>query len=362
MSEEIQQAIQIIRLAYDGIEIAIKIGSGSLEQMKQAVDFLIALLKYEKTMGKTSMRKLLLKGGDLQVLQFASEDIKQVKKMAKKYGVLYSIIPKTDKKDNLCEIIFHTEAIPRVNMMVQKLKLARIVNFDEYLNSETKDKVEKQTPFLGESFHTENMSNHAELIKQIGEYICEKQNIQTEKIKEHFSITTEQVETVLEWLRKMGVWERGENDKPQIFMKKEDFLKIVNEYQALLQRIHHISAIQKGNLIEITIPKNQITEENEHAIKIQMPSIRENEENYIWIKKENAMDIQNGRNILTFLDMDKEYKIYTKDNRILGTKKGDVLYEEYYDKIEQEIRKHYKKTERKTIVKSEKKSQKPKKR
>ena len=56
MSEEIQQAVQIIRVAYDGIEIAMKIGSGSLEQMKKAVDFLIAILDHEKTMGKTDMR------------------------------------------------------------------------------------------------------------------------------------------------------------------------------------------------------------------------------------------------------------------------------------------------------------------
>jgi hypothetical protein len=58
MSEEIQQAVQIIRVGYDGIEIAMKVGSASLSQMKQAVDFLIALLDREKSMGKTNMRKL----------------------------------------------------------------------------------------------------------------------------------------------------------------------------------------------------------------------------------------------------------------------------------------------------------------
>ena len=59
MSEEIQQAVQIIRVAYDGIEIAMKVGSGTVEQMKKAVDFLIDILNHENTMGKTSMRKLL---------------------------------------------------------------------------------------------------------------------------------------------------------------------------------------------------------------------------------------------------------------------------------------------------------------
>ena len=38
MSEEIQQAVQIIRVGYDGIEIAMKVGSGTMEQMKKAVE------------------------------------------------------------------------------------------------------------------------------------------------------------------------------------------------------------------------------------------------------------------------------------------------------------------------------------
>ena len=70
MAEEIQEAVQIIRVAYDGIEIAMKVGSGGIAAMQKAIDFLKGMLDYEKSLGKTSMRKLLLKGGDLQVLQF----------------------------------------------------------------------------------------------------------------------------------------------------------------------------------------------------------------------------------------------------------------------------------------------------
>ena len=89
MAEEIQEAVQIIRVAYDGIEIAMKVGSGGIAAMQKAIDFLKGMLDYEKSLGKTSMRKLILKGGDLQVLQFNTEDMKKVEKMAKKYGILY---------------------------------------------------------------------------------------------------------------------------------------------------------------------------------------------------------------------------------------------------------------------------------
>lgn len=92
MAEEIQEAVQIIRVAYDGIEIAMKVGSGGIAAMQKAIDFLKGMLDYEKSLGKTSMRKLLLKGGDLQVLQFKTEDMRKVERMAKKYGILYSVL------------------------------------------------------------------------------------------------------------------------------------------------------------------------------------------------------------------------------------------------------------------------------
>lgn len=72
--------MQIIRVAYDGIEIAMKVGSGGIAAMQKAIDFLKGMLDYEKSLGKTSMRKLLLKGGDLQVLQFNTEDMKKLKR------------------------------------------------------------------------------------------------------------------------------------------------------------------------------------------------------------------------------------------------------------------------------------------
>ena len=48
-------------------------------------------------MGKTSMKQLLMRGGDLQVLEFNKEDMAKVQKLAKKYGILYSIMPDLEK-------------------------------------------------------------------------------------------------------------------------------------------------------------------------------------------------------------------------------------------------------------------------
>lgn len=164
MAEEIQEAVQIIRVAYDGIDIAMKIGSGTLSQVKKAFDLIAALLDREKLAGKTNMRKLLLKGGDLQVLQFATEDMKQVEKLAKKYGILYCALPDINKKDGMSEILFHTEAVPRVNMMLQKIKTGRIGTIDEYLKNGDEKELDKVFSVLkghkkgNGNLHTETLS------------------------------------------------------------------------------------------------------------------------------------------------------------------------------------------------------------
>ena len=56
MAEEIQEAIQIIRVAYDGVEICMKAGSSGLKALQQIVQLFKYLLDQEKLSGKTSMK------------------------------------------------------------------------------------------------------------------------------------------------------------------------------------------------------------------------------------------------------------------------------------------------------------------
>ena len=225
MAEEIQEAVQIIRVGYDGIEIAMKVCGGTIEGMKKAIDFLIAVMDHEKTIGKTDMRRLLMKGGDLQVFQFPTEDTKKVEKMAKKYGLLYSVLPDINKKDGMSEIIFHTEAVPRVNMMIQKLKSGRIATFDDYLKNGDEKEMDKVLSFLkgqkkgNESLHTEEAARAGEaldgLIEKVGNYAMEKKSISVEEVKENFSLENEQAEKVVGQLERIGVLSKEPPSKPK---------------------------------------------------------------------------------------------------------------------------------------------------
>ena len=84
---EISDAVQIIRVGFEGMEIAMKVGSASIGAMQKTMKFIYGMLNFEKSMGKTSMKQLLMRGGDLQVLEFNKQDLVKVQKLAKKYGI-----------------------------------------------------------------------------------------------------------------------------------------------------------------------------------------------------------------------------------------------------------------------------------
>lgn len=357
MAEEIQEAVQIIRVAYDGIDIAMKIGGGTIEQIKKALDFLIAILEREKTMGRTDMRKLLMKGGDLQVFQFNTEDLSQVEKMAKKYGILYSVLPDINKADGKSEIIFHTEAVPRVNMMVQKLKFGRIATFDDYLKNGDEKEMDKILSFLkeqkkgNENLHTAEAAKADErvdgLIEKVGLYAMEKSNISVEDIKEKFGVDKAQAEVVLDRLEKIGVLEKGKDGLHKAVMDKDAFLNRIGGYKELAGRMQQVAMNQNGNLLDITITKKLIVEENDHAVKTRIPGTWGEDAKYLWIDKQKIMEIHSGKTLLTFLEQNKDYKLYSADNKVVATMRGSDLYDGHYDKVAAEVRKRYAEAEQK---------------
>ena len=50
------------------------------------------------------------------------------------------------------------------------------------------------------------------------------------------------------------------------------------------------------------------------------------------------MDIHGGKTMLTFLDKEKEYKLYDEQNRVAEKKKGEELYQTHYDPVEMNLR------------------------
>ena len=352
MAEEIQEAVQIIRVAYDGIEIAMKVGNGGLDAMKKAVTFLKAMLDYEKSIGKTNLRNLLVRGGDLQVFQFSTEDIKKFEKLAKQYGILYAVLPDVNKKDGKTEILFHSEAVPRVNILMQKLGVGRVTNFDDYLKNGNEEQLGKLMDFLqgqkkGKDVFDIEEGSRANvlmdgLIEKVGLYAMEKQSISVNNIKMDFSLKKEQAESIVKQLSTMGVLEKSSTqDDYKVVMDKENFLNRIKGYQELADRIQAVASTKNMNLSDITINKKLIVKENEKAVKTRIPGTWGEDVRYLWINKANIMEIHNGKTLLTFLDKNKDYKLYDKENRVVGTMNGETLYSEHYDKVDAAVRQRY---------------------
>lgn len=361
MSDEIQEAVQIIRVAYDGVEIAMKVGSGGIQAMQKAVDVLKGMLDYEKSIGKTSMRKLLIRGGDLQVLQFDTKDMKKVEKMAKKYGILYSVLPDIKKDDGLSEIIFHSEAVPRVNMMTQKLGFGQIAPFEEYLKKEDANSLSKLMDFFqkqkkgNDYIHTEEAAKVEAVmdgvIEKVGLFAMDKQSISADAVKENFSIDKDHAETIIRQLETIGVLEKSDdNGNHKVIMDHEAFQKRIQGYQELAQRIQAVSSSKNLNLVDVTLSKKLIVNESETAVKTRIPGTWGEDVRYLWVNKENVMDIYGGKTMLTFLDRNKEYKLYDKENRVAGTMKGDALYSGHYDTVEANVRERFEKSEKQAIT------------
>ena len=115
---ELQDAAQIIRVTFEGTEILMKLGKANIDFVKGVCAVFINMLRQEKLAGKTSVKKLLKSGGDLQVYKFETKDLSLVKKLADQYGILYSVLPDLNKSDGMSEILFHSQAAPRIKSIM----------------------------------------------------------------------------------------------------------------------------------------------------------------------------------------------------------------------------------------------------
>ncbi len=345
---EIADAVQIIRVTLEGMEIAIRVGSGSMKTMRNVVKFLHGMLAYEKQMGKTTMKKLLMRGGDLQVLQFKKDDLKKVQKLAKKYGILYSTLPDMGQGTDKVEVLFHSEAVPRINLLIQKLNSnsIKLRSMDSFLEEKDGKELEVFDKYI-QSQKKGNLDSHTDkafsnLLEKVGKYAVERSSVSVDEVRVALAEEQEKVQKVFEDLKVLGVV--GEPDATgqyKVTMDKESFESKIRRFQELKERMHMIALSKDTNLSDITIAKKLIVEENDHAIKTRIPFTVGDNARYVWFKKEDVMEINRGKTILTYIDVSKDYKIYSKDNRVIDTVRGEELYKRNYSPVDRAVRENH---------------------
>ena len=277
MSDEISQAIQIIRLEFDGLRFGMDVTGGTVKQAKNLAVFIYALLTREKLQGKTSLKKMLSKDGSLQVLKIREEDMKKFKKLAKKYGILYSKLPDINKSDGMAEVLFHTEATPRINTLIEKLGNGSIENLMDYVRNGKDGDFEKVVDYL------------------------KKENI----LKD----TPSEVE-------------------PE---RKEQLDRYVDE-------LKYNAMINDPSRVDITISRKLYEEENLTSIKTRVPNTYGDNVRYLWIDKSDVVSINGGKTFFAYLNKDKEYELVDRDGRIAEKLTGQNLQKQHYDNVDVNVK------------------------
>lgn len=273
MSDEISQAIQIIRLEFDGLRFGMDITGGTVKQAKNLAVFIYALLTREKLQGKTSLKKMLSKDGSLQILKIREEDMKKFKKLAKKYGILYSKLPDINKSDGMTEVLFHTEATPRINTLIEKLGNGSIENLMDYVRNGKDGDFEKVVDYL------------------------KKENI----LKD----TPSEVE-------------------PE---RKEQLDRYADE-------LKYNAMINDPSRVDITISRKLYEEENLTSIKTRVPNTYGDNVRYLWLDKSDVVSINGGKTFFAYLNKDKEYELFDRDGQVAEKLSGQNLQKQHYDSVD----------------------------
>ena len=277
MSDEISQAIQIIRLEFDGLRFGMDVTGGTVKQAKNLAVFIYALLTREKLQGKTSLKKMLSKDGSLQVLKIREEDMKKFKKLAKKYGILYSKLPDINKADGMTEVLFHTEATPRINTLIEKLGSGSIENLMDYVRNGKDGDFEKVVDYL------------------------KKENI----LKD----TPSEVE-------------------PE---RKEQLDRYVDE-------LKYNAMINDPSRVDITISRKLYEEENLTSIKTRVPNTYGENVRYLWLDKSDVVSINGGKTFFAYLNKDKEYELVDRDGQVAEKLSGQNLQKQHYDNVDVNVK------------------------
>ena len=302
MSSEITDAIQIIHILFEGTDLFLRVAGVGMKPLKQLTKLIMGILAKEKMEGKTSMKNILKRGGDMHVFKFPQEQLKKVEAMAKKYGILYSLLPDFNK-DGMREIVFHAESLPRMNALIEKLKAGQVMGLEEYFQNTSGRDIDK--------FYEEMKGKAAEMGTK------EAENTQRNMENKSYSVNGMDQGQKQPWM------ETG-------YLKMKDIEAI-----PLDQRLNILNHYQSGEYDPITITSKLIIEQKEDHAVVRLPR---QSGKFIRIPIEDFYFPEGSRTALAFLKKKEEMKVYTEFGDEMLAMKGNDIFHNYFDTVNANIR------------------------
>lgn len=113
-----EAADQVVKLALDGVEVALRLSGAAAKNIAAA---LYAVLKDEnESKGRTRLTTLLKSGKELKVFTISEKHLKEFTKAAKRYGIVYSAIRDKTARDGQVDLLVRTEDAARINRIIER--------------------------------------------------------------------------------------------------------------------------------------------------------------------------------------------------------------------------------------------------
>ena len=181
------EAEQIMHIAFQGVELALKLtGSGT----KNLAQLIYSMSKDEKNLNTRSgqvrsVQQLLRENKPLHTYQIKMDDIKKFRGLAKQYGVLFTIVKDIRSKDSMCTVILKEEEVPMLNQVLDDMGLnesrpmAEKDNRDTF-NAKKNDIRSKESSISMTKSTGESKSNRNSVLDKLKK---NKSNLKNTKIK-----------------------------------------------------------------------------------------------------------------------------------------------------------------------------------
>lgn len=299
MSSEITDAVQIIHVLFEGADLCLRVTGKCMKPLAQLTKLIMGILAKEKMEGKTSMKNLLKRGGDMHVFKFPQEQLKKVEAMVKKYGILYSLLPDFNK-DGMREIVFHAESLPRMNALIEKLKAGQVMGLEKYFQNTSDRDIDK--------FFEETQKGRT------AEKAAGKETGTMQKNADS----------------------RGQEQKQKQPWMETGYLKMKDiEAIPLDQRLNILDHYQSGEYDPITITSKLVIKQTEDHVTVRLPR---QSGKFIRIPLEDFYFPEGSRTALAFLKKKEEMKVYAELGDEMFTMKGSEIFHNYFDTVNANIR------------------------
>lgn len=286
--------IEIIKVPFGGVSMVFQMsmsGAYGLSAIAQFGQVIKQKLDYEKAIGGTDLQTLLdVSGGDVQLVKIPENQLEKLKEAFVEYKIPNCIAPDLNKKDEMIEVMFPTNATPRVNLIMEKLGFGITETPEEYIqNADPKDMAEilMLPPPYDPEAPTEKLITNNQMLSNIP------------------------VEAPVEVLTadSLPAEQRKIIEQQQIKMKLAD---------------------ESRQAFSLNIEKLVISQDEE-SVLTRIPGT----DNYVRFPKREAFIIDDNQTLLVFADKKAEVPILDNLNRNVETTSFERLHKLHYDRVAQ---------------------------